>query len=230
MSQSIKQNLVYAYKICSFLGLDDHTYTHLSARAEDGESFYIYPFGLRFNEVSEDRLLRVTLQGKVIEGPQDNYNPTGYSIHSAIYQSRPDIHSVFHLHTHHMVSVSVLEEGLLPLSQWALHFYQKITYVDYSSLILHRKQSSILIENFKSNYVMFLRHHGGLICGRTLYEAMFYTYHLEQACKVQNMILSTHKSYILLNKETCLQASKDLLAFEDNIGQRDWRAWVRQMT
>ena len=48
----IRTKLAYAYQILGYLDLDDHTYTHLSARAEDGNSYYIYPFGLRFEELS----------------------------------------------------------------------------------------------------------------------------------------------------------------------------------
>jgi ribulose-5-phosphate 4-epimerase/fuculose-1-phosphate aldolase len=46
----IKQNLAYAFQILNDLKLDDHTYTHLSARSERG--FYIQPFGLLFSEVT----------------------------------------------------------------------------------------------------------------------------------------------------------------------------------
>ena len=47
-----KIDLAYAYRILAHLGLDDHTYTHLSVRAEDPSCFYIYPFGQRFEEVT----------------------------------------------------------------------------------------------------------------------------------------------------------------------------------
>ena len=50
-----KKKLSYAYQILALLGLDDHTYTHLSIRAHDPEYYYIYPFGLRFEEVSISR-------------------------------------------------------------------------------------------------------------------------------------------------------------------------------
>jgi ribulose-5-phosphate 4-epimerase/fuculose-1-phosphate aldolase len=64
---SVKANLAYAYQILAKLGLDDHTYTHLSARPREADYYYIYPFGLRFEEVTEDNLLKVSLEGNVIE-------------------------------------------------------------------------------------------------------------------------------------------------------------------
>ena len=77
MSQ-LKKDLVAAYRIIAHLGLDDHTYTHLSTRAEDGSSYYMYPFGLRFEEVKDESLLRISFDGTILEGIDNHYNPTGY--------------------------------------------------------------------------------------------------------------------------------------------------------
>ncbi len=133
----IKQDLASAYKILAFLGLDDHTYTHLSSRSSDGQSYYIYPFGLRFEEVTADNLMRIRLDGTVHEGLEYQYNKTGYIIHGAIYSKRRDINSIFHIHCPYTIAVSSCKAGLLPISQFALHFYEKISYHDY--IIIFRK-------------------------------------------------------------------------------------------
>jgi ribulose-5-phosphate 4-epimerase/fuculose-1-phosphate aldolase len=41
--EEIKFNLASAYQILAILALDDHTYTHLSARPEGADFYYIYP-------------------------------------------------------------------------------------------------------------------------------------------------------------------------------------------
>ena len=224
-----KEKLVYAYKILSFLGLDDHTYTHLSIRSQDPNYFYIYPFGLRFEEVCLDSLLKVSISGEIIEGEEYQYNKTGYMIHGTIYSKRSDINAIFHIHTSATVAVSVMELGLLPISQWALHFYRRVSYHAYGSLILDEKQGSNLIQDLKDNYVMFLRHHGAMMSGRTIEEAMFYTHHLEQACKAQCSILSMNMPYLEIPEDICTQAVNDLLSFEERLGDRDWKAWVRKI-
>ncbi|RZI47139.1 class II aldolase/adducin family protein [Candidatus Finniella inopinata] len=224
---SIKQNLAIAYRVLAHLGLDDHTYTHLSARSEDGDSYYIYPFGLRFEEVTPELLLRVSFDGVILEGTDHTYNPTGYLTHGSLYKKRPDINAIFHVHTPAIVAVSALEEGLLPLSQWALHFYGRMAYHSYDSLLLDQEQGARLTQDLGNNYVMLMRHHGALISGRTIQETMFYTYHLYQACQTQCMLLSMQRSLIFLDEATCLQASKDLLSFEKDLGSRDWEAWER---
>ncbi|MDX2164807.1 MAG: class II aldolase/adducin family protein [Gammaproteobacteria bacterium] len=224
----IKENLATAYKILAKLGLDDHTYTHLSARDEnDPNTFYINPFGLCFHEVETENLIKVTLDGKILEGEEYQYNKTGYVIHGSIYSARPDIQAIFHLHTPDTLAVSALEDGLMPISQWALHFYNKISYHDYDSLALEDQQGNKLIQDLGKNYVALLRNHGFITSGRTIQEAMFYTHHLQKACETQCKILSMGKKVVVPSKETCEKAVHDLLSFEKNLGERDWHAWKR---
>lgn len=228
MENSRKTQLAYAYRILANLGLDDHTYAHLSIRAQDPNFFHIYPFGQRFEEARSTSLLTVSLTGDIVEGHEQYLNQTGYVIHGSIYQARPDIQAVFHVHSPSMVAVSTLEEGLLPLSQWALHFYGQLAYHDYDSLALDQaKQGQQLIKDLGGKYTMLLRHHGSIACGRTIQEAMFYTYHLEKACQTQCLTLSMNQKAIQLAPEICQRAVKDLLNFETDLGARDWAAWVR---
>ena len=85
MSQ-LKKDLVAAYRIIAHLGLDDHTYTHLSAIPHGANYYYINPFGLSFEEVTENNLLKVSFDGEIIEGEEFQYNKTGYVIHGNIYK------------------------------------------------------------------------------------------------------------------------------------------------
>ena len=225
----VKVDLVAAYQILAYLGLDDHTYTHLSSRPEGADYYYIYPFGLRFEEVSTNNLIQVDLKGNIIEGVEAQYNQTGYVLHGNIYRARPDINTIFHIHSHAMLAVATLQAGLMPLSQWALHFYDRISYHNYDSLALDDdKQGHDVVKDLDNNFVMLMRNHGAMICGRTIQEAMFYTHHLQQACLAQIMMLSTNQPLIIPSKETCEKTVLDLLNFEENLGNRDWQAWLRK--
>lgn len=227
---SVKTNLVYAYQILAKLGLDDHTYTHLSARPEGADYYYIYPFGLRFEEVTEDNLLKVGFDGNVIEGNEYQYNRTGYIIHGSIYKARSDLNSIFHLHTISTVAVSAMRQGLMPISQWALHFYNKVAYHKYNALALDElTHGDTLINDLGQKNVMFLENHGFITCGKTIHEAMFYCYHLEQACKTQCAAMSAGAELIIPPDFVCRQANTDIMSFEQDLGKRDWEAWVRMI-
>lgn len=227
MTEKIKQDLVSAYKIIAHLGLDDHTYTHISARAEDKNAFYIHPFGLCFAEVTADKLIKVSLDGKILVGKETHYNSTGFVIHGNIYKARSDIEAIFHLHTPAQIAVSALKEGLLPISQWALHFYEQVAYHEYGSLALESSQGEQLAKDLGQYMTMFLRNHGAITCGRTIHEALFYTYHLEFACKTQCAALAMNRELTMPSHEICKQSVHDLLSFERDLGLRDWQAWLR---
>jgi len=223
-----KIDLAYAYRILARLGLDDHTYTHLSVRAADPSCFYIYPFGKRFEEVTAESLLTVSQVDGIVGGTEHHLNETGHVIHGSLYQARPDIQAIFHIHTPAIVAVSALKDGLLPLSQWALHFYGKVAYHAYSSLVLDRAtQGQNLVQDLADKNVLLLRNHGSITCGRTIQEALFYTYHLEKACQAQCLALAMNREITLPSPATCEQAVHDLLTFEKDLGARDWAAWVR---
>ncbi|GAB4162928.1 MAG: class II aldolase/adducin family protein [Rickettsiaceae bacterium] len=228
MDDKIRKNLAYAYKIFAKLGLDDHTYTHLSARPKGADYYYIYPFGYLFDEVTPECLLKVSLDGEVIEGKEQRYNETGYITHGSIYRERPELTAVFHLHTVASIAVSAMKQGLLPISQWALHFYEQVNYHEYNSLLLDNSTHGAgLVRDLADKKVMFLRNHGFIACGETIHEALFYCYHLELSCKTQVAALSCNAELIMPSHETCKQTNKDLLGFEKDLGARDWQAWIR---
>lgn len=228
MDQEVKINLAHAYNILAKLRMDDLTYTHLSARPSGADYYYIYPFGYRFDEVVPECLLKISLDGEVLEGADQEYNKTGYVIHSSIYKARPDLNVIFHLHTISSVAVSAMKRGLLPISQWALHFYGQVNYHEYNALSLDIiTQGKALVDDLDDKKIIFLRNHGFIACGATIYEALFYCYHLELACKTQIAALSTNEELIIPDHATCVQANHDLLNFEKNLGYRDWQAWLR---
>ena len=227
----IKENLALAYRACAHLKLDDLTYTHLSARACT-KSFYLYSFGLMFQEVSAQNLLRISHSGDILEGQEMNYNPTGYALHSMIYEHKPKIGAIFHLHTPAIVAVSSLKQGLKPVSQWALHFYNNVAYHDYNSLALDKKvYQKQYLHDLGSHPVMLMRHHGAMVVGETIEQALFYCYHLEKACQTQCLLQGVREEQInSLDSEICERAHRDLIGFEKNLGQRDFQALKRVLS
>lgn len=230
MKEDIRYHLAVAYQAFAKFKWDDLTYTHLSARVPGEDAYYIYPFGYLFEEVTSESFLKISLEGKILEGQEFQYNQTGYIIHGSIYRNRPDINAIFHLHTPPIVAVSSMVGGLQPLSQWALHFYNKVAYHEYNSLALsileHEKN---LIKDLQDKYVMLLKHHGSLTMGRTIHEAFFYTYHLQKACETQCLASQSGTTLHGIDKKVCEKAVYDLLSFEKDLGIRDWKAiqrWV----
>lgn len=230
-NNSIKNDLALAYRMCDKLGLSDLTYTHLSARSCASNTFYIYPFGQLFDEVQPDELLQVDFYGKVLEGKEAQYNKTGYVIHGSVYKYRNDVQAIFHLHTPSIVAVSCYKEGLLPLSQWALHFYDIIAYHNYDSLALDPEKDGLKIkEDLGNKSLLMMRHHGALIVGKTIQECLFFAYHLEKACYTQCLMGLNHQlTPCTISDDLAHKTHLELLSFEHKLGSRDFNALKRQL-
>lgn len=73
------------------------------------EHFLINPFGLNYGEITASSLVKVDMQGDVIEKGTTTLgiNRAGFTLHSAIHQARPDLKCVIHLHTPAAVAVSL---------------------------------------------------------------------------------------------------------------------------
>ena len=117
-------NLAACYRLAAHFRMTDLIYTHISARVPGPEHhFLINAFGLLWDEISASTLVKVTLDGEIVDDPTGNgFNRAGYVIHSAVHRARPDVACVMHTHTAAGIAVSAQEQGLLPLSQHAMRF------------------------------------------------------------------------------------------------------------
>jgi ribulose-5-phosphate 4-epimerase/fuculose-1-phosphate aldolase len=180
-------DLAACYRLAAHFRMTDLIYTHISARVPGPEHhFLINAFGLLWDEISASTLVKVTLDGEIVDDPTSNgINRAGYVIHSAVHRARPDVVCVMHTHTAAGIAVSAQEEGLLPLSQHAMRFTGSLGYHDYEGLALELGEQTRLVADLGAHKAMILRNHGLLTCGTSIAEAFDLMYYLERACQVQ---------------------------------------------
>lgn len=82
--------------------------------SQDTEHFLLNPFGLLYHEVTASSLVKVDMQGNVVEPGSTNFgvNVAGFTLHSAIHAARPDIRCIIHIHHPAVVAVGL---GILGL-------------------------------------------------------------------------------------------------------------------
>ncbi|HEV7820375.1 MAG TPA: class II aldolase/adducin family protein [Burkholderiales bacterium] len=179
--------LAACYRLAVHYRMTDLIYTHISARVPGPEHhFLINAFGLLWDEISASTLVKVTLDGEIVDDPTGNgINRAGYVIHSAVHRARPDLTCVMHTHTAAGIAVSAQEDGLLPLSQHAMRFTGNLGYHDYEGLALELDEQARLTHDLGAHKVMILRNHGLLACGESVAEAFDLMYYLERACQSQ---------------------------------------------
>ncbi len=197
----IRQDLAVAHRVAARFGMTDLIYSHFSARDGDRpECFFITPYGRLFEEVAAEALslVRMTENGYAVEG---SMNPAGAVIHEAVYAARPDVGAVCHTHTRAGVALSMLAEGLLPLSQFALRFYGRVGYHAYEGATLIPGERRRLQESCRGVDVVILRNHGLLTLGRDIREAFSRMYFLDRAAQVQMDVLASGRALCELGEE-----------------------------
>ena len=147
--------------------------------------FLINRFGLAFEEVTASNLVKVDLDGTVIGDAPHSINAAGFTIHSAVHAARPEVGCVMHLHTEAGMALSMLECGLLPLSQTAMFFQALISAHDYEGIALDLAERQRLVRDLGDNKVMILRNHGTLVATPTIGETFVTMFLLEKAARAQ---------------------------------------------
>ena len=133
-----RTELAALYRLVALHGWDDMIYTHISARIPGpGHEFLINPYGMLFEEITASSLVKIDLEGNILQDTPYMINPAGFTIHSAIHDAREDAKYVMHLHSDQGVAVAAQKEGLLPISQHALIVLPMLAYHDYEGIALN---------------------------------------------------------------------------------------------
>ena len=178
--------LAACYRLAVHFDMTDILNTHITARVPGAdEHFLINPYGLLFHEVTASNLIKIDLDGNVMQETEYPVNRAGYVIHSAVHRARKDIHCVVHNHTLAGVAVSARKEGLLPISQTSLQFYNRVSYHGYEGPSLDTDECERLISDMGDSKVMILRNHGLLTAGASIPEAFGLMVQLDRACQIQ---------------------------------------------
>jgi ribulose-5-phosphate 4-epimerase/fuculose-1-phosphate aldolase len=228
----MRVDLAACYRLADMYGFSDIIWNHITAKIPGSENFLINRFGLRHDEICASNLVTLDQAGNVIdpgnvETGHDDINVTGYVIHSAIHAARPDTHCVMHSHSEFGLAVSALKDGLIPMVQDAMPFYQQVAYHDYEGMSTDTAERERLAASLGNKNVMILRNHGILTCGETVGEAFMLMYYLERSCRVQMQVLSTGREYTVPSAEICAAAAAQYEIFPH--GKYEWPALLRRL-
>jgi ribulose-5-phosphate 4-epimerase/fuculose-1-phosphate aldolase len=226
----VRVQLAALYRLAALYGWDDFLYTHISARVPGPDRhFLLNPLGLWFEEVTASSLVKVDLDGKVIEGAW-GINQAGYVIHSAIHAAREDAHFIAHFHTDDGMAASSHKEGLLPLNQRALAVLPDLAYHDYEGVALNLGERERLVADLGTRNHLLLRNHGTLALGESAAQAWSRIYQLEKACSAQVRTLSAGREGVLIapphaQEEVRRQAAAGFVRSPQERAQRQALIW-----
>jgi ribulose-5-phosphate 4-epimerase/fuculose-1-phosphate aldolase len=203
--------LAAAYRLVALFKWDDLITTHISARVPGTtDQFLINPFGWYFEEITASSLVKVDLEGRVIDGSTSPVNPAGFVIHSAIHAARHDAECVVHTHAINGTAVSAQKEGLLPITQHAMVVVGNLGYHDYEGIALRDEEKVRLVRDLGRNNFLMLRNHGLLTVGGSVAEAWNNMYLFETACTMQVRALAGGKELVLISRDILATAAEQL--------------------
>lgn len=181
-----RQQLAACYRIFDHMGWSELIYNHITLRVPgEDEAFLINPFGLLYSEVKASNLVKIDVEGQVLDGSAHQVNRAGFTQHSVFHRHLSDAHCIIHTHTTAGMAVSATQEGLRPTNFYAAAFAGRIAYHGFEGVTIRPEEGQRLIKNLGHRRIMMLRNHGTLVMAPTLPAAFLTHWMLQRACEIQ---------------------------------------------
>ena len=186
-------DLTTALRSAARMGLSEGVCNHFSLEMPGSPNlFLINPQGLHWSEIMPRDLMVVDERGKIVEG-RHTVEPTAFFIHGRIHLHKRK-KCVLHTHMPFATALSLLEGGELDVcaNQNAMRFYGRIGYDrEYGGVALADAEGDRICNALGDKDVVFMQHHGVIVCGESVAYAFDDLYYLERSCMVQVLAQGT---------------------------------------
>lgn len=200
----LRCELAAAHRLIAHFVFVDMTYNHVSVRVPGEPNHFLVKADTVFMEqVTASNLVKYDVDGNQVMASEYKASPAAYNVHAAVLKARPDIAAAVHTHSPANLAVSAQKHGLLPITQQAMRFYNRIAYYPNEVDDTTREGTDRMAAALGDKWVMILENHGALVCGTTLPEAYIYHHFLELACRAQVGALAGGTQIIVPKPEVC---------------------------
>ena len=227
--KELRIQLAASYRLVEKLGWSFLIFGHLTARVPGPEKhFLINPYGLMYDEVTASNLVKIDLDGNIVDPDNEwEVNPAGFIIHSAVHSTKSNAHCVMHTHTNAGMAMAGLKQGLINIDFSGSAFHNKVAYHDFEGVTLRNDECERIAKDLGEKTIMILRNHGLLTTGPTVAEAFMKLYTLESACQVQLMARACGEKLEYVSENILQRHAKDLK--DAGSYKLAFRALVRRM-
>ena len=228
--QELRVELAACYRIFDYLGWTELIYNHITVKLPGNDHhFLINPYGLHYSEVTASNLVKVDIDGNIMEDTEYTVNPAGILIHTAVHGAREDVQCITHTHTDAGMAVACSTGGLRTDNFYSALLQNRVAYHDFEGLTVLDDEKPRLIANIGNKNLLILRNHGLLTCGRSIPEAFYNMWALQRSCEVQVACDATGKNIIPVSDEILAKAEQ-LMTIQSAgtpTGQLEFSALVR---
>jgi len=184
-SLELRRELAYACRILAANGQNDTVYGHVTYRRAGEDTFWMKPATLGLDEITPDTLIRVDLDGNVVEGELPRHSE--YPIHAEVFRARPEITCVVHTHPIYSIAFAARGEPLHAVSHEGSQFTPPDVprFTRTSDLIITRSLGEEVATTLGEAIACYLINHGIVVAGNTVEAAIVSAINLERASHVQ---------------------------------------------
>ena len=199
------------------LGWIELIYNHITVRVPGTEShFLINPFGLHYTEVNASNLVKIDVDGNVLDDSRHPVNPAGFVVHAAIHRALPDAHCVMHTHTTAGLAVACSQTGL-DNNFYSAQLHEMVAYHDFEGITVRAGEGLRLVAHLGGKRLLILRNHGSLSIGETIAQAFARLWTLNRACDIQ-LATATLGPARMIADEIAARCTRDSLQFDPRHG------------
>ncbi|PWR18271.1 class II aldolase/adducin family protein [Zavarzinia compransoris] len=183
---SRQRDLAVALRLFARHGFDLGLAGHITARdPEYADHFWVNPLAVHFGRVRVSDLLLVNSEGRVVVGERP-VNVSGFLIHSAVHEARPDVIGAAHAHSPNGKALSATGRLLAPITEDACAFYDDhALYDDFRGVVLDTAEGVNITAALGRHKAVILKNHGLLTAGPSVAAAAGWFIALDEAARIQ---------------------------------------------
>jgi ribulose-5-phosphate 4-epimerase/fuculose-1-phosphate aldolase len=198
----LRRELTDFYHLVDFLGWTELIFNHISVRLPGAaHNYLVNPFGLNYTEITPENLLKVGVDGRLVEPSDYPANPAGFALHGAIHESRPDVACVAHTHTTAVSAVAMKRGGFDHNNFYAAQFYGRVGYHDFEGITLYAEERGRMLASLGDKNVLVLRNHGIAVCERDIPTTFSLLWSVQRAAEIQCQTAALGGEDIALSEE-----------------------------
>jgi len=179
-------------------GINRGTAGNVSARESEGEGFLITPSGLAYDEITASDIVAVAMDGNWagLRKPSSEWR-----FHRDIYTARPDAGAVVHTHSPFATALACMDCTIPPFHYMVARFGgADVRCADYA-IFGSQELSDNVIKALPDRCACLMAHHGMLVLGRDLTQALVLAVELETLCEQYWRVLQIGEPRLLSDAE-----------------------------
>ncbi len=169
-------------RFAEYLGLFDFS-GHASARMPGADTAFINSRDSVRSAITAKDIIEVTVKDGASN--ETRKAPSEVYIHTAVYQRRPDVNAVAHLHSPAVIALSVAGKKFIPVIPRAAVFADGVPLYDDSRIITSADSGAAMAETLGQRQAVILRAHGAVVAAESVKALLFYALSLELNAKDQ---------------------------------------------